>query len=163
MYDSAALLDIHERADRNFRQLLDHCRKLSYEELHRVMDGFGDGTVQLQLHHVLTASRYWIGVIEGRIIADDDAPEYDTIDKLEMLRQEVFEQTRNYLEHATSQELSTPRKMMTWGDNERVLKPAAIFMRTVTHQYHHAGQVAAMSRLMGTPFEWPGINFPLED
>jgi uncharacterized damage-inducible protein DinB len=32
-------------------------------------------------------------------------------------------------------------------------------MRTITHIYHHQGQVAAMFRLLGSPS--PGFNYPI--
>jgi uncharacterized damage-inducible protein DinB len=161
MHNSQSLLSLHERAHHNLKGLLDHCRQLSQDEINRELEGFGYATVHLQLHHTLEGERYWIGVLEGRIDVDDDAPKYPSIDKLEQLRAEIFELTQSYLRNASETELNTPRKMMTWGNHERVLIPAYVIMRTMTHIYHHTGQVAAMSRLLGKPLVDPGINFPI--
>ena len=35
-----------------------------------------------------------------------------------------------------------------------------VFMRTVTHLYHHQGQIVAMCRLVGKPCT--GLDYPIE-
>jgi uncharacterized damage-inducible protein DinB len=159
MYTSEALLDIHERAHRNLTALLAHCRGLELEEMHRALTGFGYPSVQLQLHHAIGAEKYWIGVLNGRVDADDDSPDYPTISSLEVYRESVFAASEAYLRDASAGELNTAHPMMTWGDKERVLTPAHVVMRTVTHLYHHQGQILAMCRLMGKPCS--GLDFPL--
>ncbi len=159
MHTRETLLDIHEHAHRNLMALLDHCRRLSNEQLHRPLDGFGYATVQLQLHHAIGAEQYWIGVLQGRIEADDDAPAYPTIDTLETYRQSTYSATETYLHSATPEKLNTTCRMMTWGNRERELTPAHVVMRTVTHLYHHQGQITAMCRLLGQPTQ--GLDYPL--
>jgi uncharacterized damage-inducible protein DinB len=151
MFTHEALQAIHERTHRSLQGLLEHCHPLGAEELNRRIDGFGYPTVRLQLHHVIGAEKYWIGVLQGRIDADEDDPEYPTIASLETYRDRVFSATEAYLRAATAEELNTTRPMMTWGNKERVLTPAHVFLRTQTHFYHHMGQVVAMCRLMGKP------------
>ncbi|MFH0779040.1 MAG: DinB family protein [Candidatus Eisenbacteria bacterium] len=159
MHPPRALLDLHERAHRNLRALLAHCRGLSADEVNREFSGFGYPTVRLQLHHGIGAEKYWIGVLQGRIDADDDSPDYPTIESLELYREEVFATTEAYLRASTAEELSTARSMITWGDRERVLIPAHVFVRTLTHLYHHQGQVVAMCRLLGKPCT--GMDYPI--
>ncbi|MFH1143723.1 MAG: DinB family protein [Candidatus Eisenbacteria bacterium] len=159
MHTSAALLEFHERAHRNLAALLAHCRGLSSEEADREVPGFGYPSVRLQLHHGIGAEKYWIGVLQGRIDADDDAPDYPTIESLQAYRQRVFAATEGYLRAASLEELNTARPMMTWGGKERVLIPAHVFVRTLTHLYHHQGQVVAMCRLLGRPST--GLDYPI--
>jgi uncharacterized damage-inducible protein DinB len=159
MYTSDVLIDIHERAHRNRIGLMEHCRSLTEEELNRELPEYGDPTVRLQLHHELTAARYWIGVIHGRILADDDNAAFPTVASLEALRREVFEGTERYLRGASPEELSRPRTMKTWDGSERQLVPAHIVVRTVVHLYHHQGKILAMCRLMGKPKT--GFDYPL--
>jgi uncharacterized damage-inducible protein DinB len=160
LHTPEALLAFHERAHRSLAALLAHCRELSAEEFHREVPGFGGATVQLQLHHAIGAEKYWIGVLRGRIDANEDAPDYPTVESLEAYRVQVFAATEAYLRGVTAEDLNTPRAMMTWGNRERVLVPAHVFMRTLTHRYHHQGQIAAMCRLLGHPS--PGTDYPLE-
>jgi uncharacterized damage-inducible protein DinB len=159
MFTAEALQGCHERAHRNLIALLARCRELAVEDIDRELDGFGYPTVRLQLHHGISAERYWIGVLQGRIAADEDSPEFSTIARLESYRDRVFAETEAYLRAASVDELNTARAMMTWGDRERVLTPAHVVMRTVTHLYHHQGQVLAMLRLLGKPCT--GLDYPI--
>ncbi len=159
MYTAHALFDIHERAHRNLAQLLQHCVPFDAGDLDRKLDGFGYPSVRLQIHHVIGAEEYWVGVLHGRVEADDNDASYPTIATLESYRARVAEATGEYLRGASADELNTARPMMTWGHREQVLAPARVILRVVTHLYHHQGQVSAMCRLLGHPVE--GINFPI--
>ena len=161
MYTPEAILDVHERAHRNLTALLVHCRELSSEDLNRELAGFGYPTVRLQLHHAIGAQKYWIGVLEGRMDADDDAPDYPTVASLQAYRESVFALTEAYLRADTVEELNTARPMVTWGNKQKVLTPAHVVMRTLMHLYHHQGQVVAMCRLMGKPHTGTGLDYPL--
>jgi uncharacterized damage-inducible protein DinB len=158
-FTAEALLDMHNRAQRTLASLLEHCRDLTPEELNRELPEYGDPTVRLQLHHVIGAQRYWIGVLQGRIDADDDNPLFPTVASLEAYREQVDALTRGYLGTAMPEELSNARPMRTWDGQERPLIPAHVIVRTLMHIYHHAGKVGAMCRLMGKP--WGGSDYPI--
>jgi uncharacterized damage-inducible protein DinB len=119
-----------------------------------------EATVRLQLHHAIGAEKYWIGVLEGSFDADDDAHLYPTIESLERYREETFAATEKYLRNASVEELNTARPVKTWTGEEPVLHPGHVVMRTITHIYHHQGQVAAMFRTLGSPS--PGFNYPIQ-
>lgn len=159
MYTQAALLDIHERCHSTFAKLLEHCKTLTASELHQSMDGFGDATIQLQLHHLISAERYWTGVLYGRMDVEENAAEYPTVDSLEAYRAEVFELTATYIRSVTDAELNAKRTMTTWGDKEVELAPALVVLRPQMHIYHHQGQVLAMCRLLDKPGS--GFDFPV--
>jgi len=159
MQTAEALIDLHERAHRNLKALLAHCRELSGEEMNRALTGFGYPTVRLQLHHGIGAEKYWIGVLQGRIDDADDSPDYPTVESLEACREQVFKATEANLRASSVEELNTPRPMMTWGKREKVLTPAHVFIRTLTHLYHHQGQIVAMCRLLGKPCT--GLDYPI--
>jgi uncharacterized damage-inducible protein DinB len=160
MITPEAVLEIHERAHRSLASLLVHCRALSQAEFDREMPQFGDSTVRLQIHHVIGAEKYWLGVLEGRIDADDDAHLWPTIESLESYRAATSAATEHFLQHVTSDELNTPRSMLTWTGVRKVLHPAHILIRTITHIYHHQGQVAVMCRLLGSPCT--GLDYSID-
>lgn len=160
MYTIEALLEFHERTHRSLKMLLAHCRQLSAEELNRELAGFGYPTVQIQLHHIIGAEKYWIGVLQGRIDVDDKESDCPTIDLLEIYRQQVFSASKEYLRTASKEELNTPRMMMTWGNKEKTLISAHVFIRPQMHLYQHQGQIAAMCRLMGKPIP-AGLDYPI--
>lgn len=159
MYTADALLDIHERCHQNLAGLLAHCAQLTPEQLNQELAGFGYPTIRLQLHHEICAERYWIGVLHGLMQIDDDDDQYPSIVRLESLRSQVANVTRDYLRKASTAELNTPRLMLTWGNRERRLRPAHVVLRTQMHLYHHQGQVLAMCRLLGKPHT--GLDFPI--
>lgn len=161
MYTQAAVLDMHTRAHRALVKLLDHCRGLTAEELVRPIEGFGDPTVREQLWHVISAEEYWVGVIQGKMLADENGDRFPDITALEAYRENVAATTASYLQSASDAELSGRRDMTTWGGNVNALVPAHILLRITTHIFQHQGQVLAMCRLMGKP--GPGrTDFPLD-
>lgn len=160
MYTPEALLDLHERAHRNLRGLLDHCRTLSAEELNRELPGFGFATVRLQLHHAVAAQEYWLGVLHGVVNVEDNDADFPTVEALEAWRARVFAATAAYLRGVSAAALDTAVPRETWGGRVKELAPAHVILRTQTHLYHHQGQVLAMCRLLGKPTG--GLDFPLD-
>ena len=153
-----SLLEFHRRCHESLGKLLDHCGSLTPDELHRNLAGFGYPTIQIQLHHVIAAERYWIGVLQGRMDVDEDEEEYPSVDSLKSFREKIFSVCEEYLRDASRDELIEPREMTTWGDRKKVLVPAHVIIRTQVHIYHHLGQVLAMCRLLGKPanvFDYP--------
>lgn len=160
MYTAPALLDMHERSQRAFAAAIQHCSAFSPAQCDREIPGFGYASIRLQVHHVIGAQRYWLGVVEGRMDLDGDAEEHPLLTDLDALRLRVAGAVRTHIERATVEELNTPRVMTTWGNRRRELVPAQVFLRTFTHIHHHLGQVAAMCRLLDRPVG--GIDFPLD-
>jgi uncharacterized damage-inducible protein DinB len=160
MHTPAALLDLHERVHRNVRGLLAHCARLDAAELNRELPGFGYPTVRLQLHHMIGAEEYWVGVLVGVVDPDDDDSAFPDVPALEAWRGRVSAATRAYLRGAATETLNTARPHATWGGRTRVFAPAHAILRTQTHHYQHQGQVLAMCRLLGKP--GGGLDFPLD-
>ena len=158
MFENRDLIDIHGRVHGNLVSLLEQCRDLEPGEFVREQPGFGYPSVHLQLHHVIGAERYWICVLQGRIDADEDAPDSPDVPAMESFRTEISAATRRYLESATVEELNIAREAATWGGRTQTLVPAHVLLRTQMHAYHHMGQVAAMRRLMGKPVG--GVDYP---
>jgi uncharacterized damage-inducible protein DinB len=161
MFTAASLLDLHERGQRSLRRLLKHCGQLSPEELRRELGGFGYPSVREQLEHTIGAQEYWISVVEGRYTEGDGEVNLSTVEELETYRSQVAQTTGEYLRRASEAELNSAREMWTWPGKMRMLVPAHVFLRTLTHIYHHQGQVLAMCRLLGRPGP-ADLDFPLD-
>lgn len=154
------LAEVHRRAQQSLLKLLDHCAGFTPDELSRELEGFGYPSIRMQLHHVIGANEYWLGVLHGLMLVDERPEDFASIEALRAYQARIAETTETYLQGATESELSTARKMKTWGGNERELIPALVILRTQTHVYQHQGQIAAMSRLLGRPVP-PGQDFSL--
>jgi uncharacterized damage-inducible protein DinB len=160
MFTSVALIDLHTRAHLSSQKLLDHCAGFSADELARELEGFGYPCVRLQLHHVIGAEEYWVGVLRGLMLVDERPADFASIDALRAYRERVAATTAEYLRGASEADLNTRRKMTAWGPREIEVAPAHVILRTQTHIFQHQGQVAAMCRLLGRPIP-PGLDFSL--
>lgn len=160
MFNAEGLLEFCRRAHHSFEKLIEHCQCLNDDEFNRKFEGFGYPTIKLQLHHAIGARKYWIGVLQGRMDVDDDPDDLFSIDDMIAYHKSVLQTTEKYLHSASPEELNTARPMTTWGNIEKSLIPAHVVIRTLTHLYHHQGQVAAMCRLMNKPVA-PGMDYPI--
>ncbi len=116
--------------------------KLSPEQRDRELPGFGYPSVRLQIHHLIGAEEYWIGVLQGKFEVEDNDAAYPTMAALEEYRAQVAQATDAYLSTASESELNTSREMVTWQGKKRLLVPAHVVLRTLTHIYHHQGTSA---------------------
>jgi uncharacterized damage-inducible protein DinB len=160
VYTSACLSDLHARTHQSLQKLLDHCGGFSPEELDRELEGFGGANLLLEFDHLIGAERYWVGVLQGRMLVEGDPADRASLATLGTYRERVAGTTTAYLNAATDAELNTRRTMTTWGDKEVDLVPAHVLLRTQTHIFQHQGKIAVMCRLLDRPIP-PGLDFPL--
>ncbi len=160
MHTQPGLIDLHERTHRSLCGFLDHCAGFSDDEQVRELEGFGYPTLRLQLHHVIGAEQYWVGVLKGLMLTDEHEADYASMDALGAFRERVFDTTQAYLRATPDDELNAVRTVTTWGDKQVDLAPAHVLLRTQTHIFQHQGQVAAMCRLLGRPIP-AGLDFAL--
>lgn len=161
MYNGPVLLDIHTRAHECLRGLIAFCGTLSGEELHRSLSGFGWPTIHRQLEHTIGAELYWQRVVTTGYTEEASLPALPDVPALEAWRKETASITRAYLERATEAELDAPREMISDPGQTRVLRPADVILRVVTHIFNHQGQVLAMCRTLGKPAENVDLDYPV--
>jgi uncharacterized damage-inducible protein DinB len=162
MYDSESLLDTHARAHESMRRLIAFCGTLTAEELNRPLSGFGFPTVLRHLEHTVGAEVYWQTVVTRGYSEEATLPPLPDLAAVESFREQTAGVTRSYLEHASGTELNTPRLMITDPGETRLLRPADVIMRMVTHMFNHQGQVLAMCRSMGKPNETIDLDYPID-
>ena len=162
MYDKDALLDIHRRAHESLRRLIAFCSTLTTDELHRPLPGFGFPTVLRQLAHTIGAEVYWQTVVTRRYSEEATMPTLPDLAAVEAFRDQTASATRAYLERATEAELNSPRLMISDPGQTRLLRPADVIMRVVTHIFNHQGQVLVMCRSIGKPNEAIDLDYPVD-
>ena len=89
---------------------------------------------------------YWQTVITRGYSEEATLPPLPDLAAMEAFREQTAGVTRSYLERATEAELNTPRQMISDPGETRLLRPADVIMRVVTHIFNHQGQVLAMCR-----------------
>jgi uncharacterized damage-inducible protein DinB len=162
MYNAQALLDVHARAHESLRRLIAFCGALTDDELKRPVAGFGWPTVHRQLEHTIGAEVYWQRVVTSGYTEEATLPELPDVAALETFRQQTAFVTRSYLERASEAELNSRRQMISDPGQTRVLRPADVIMRVVTHIFNHQGQVLAMCRTLGRPNDTHDVDYPLD-
>ena len=162
MYNAAALSDIHARAHESLRRLIVFCGDLTDDELRRRLPGFGMPTVHRQLEHTIGAEVYWQTVITTGYGQEATLPVLPGLAAIEAFRARTASVTQDYLGGATEAELNAPREMISDPGKTRVLRPADVILRVVTHIFNHQGQVLAMCRVLGKPNTVHDLDYPIE-
>lgn len=163
MYNATALLDMHARAHESLRRLMTHCGTLTTEELVTPISGFGFRTVRRQLEHTIGAELYWQIVLTRGYHEEATLPDVSTLAALEAFRSEVAAVTRAYLAGASADELNSMRTVVSDPGETRVVRPADVIVRVVTHIFNHQGQVLAMCRTLGKPNDNIDLDYPLDE
>jgi uncharacterized damage-inducible protein DinB len=162
MYTPAGLLDIHARAHESLRRLIAFCGNLTADELRRPLNGFGFPTVLRQLEHTIGAELYWQTVVTTGYGEEATLPPLRDLADIEAFRQQTASTTRSFIERASESELNSPRAMISDPGETRVLRPADVIMRIVTHIFNHQGQILAMCRSLGKPNEEIDMDYPVD-
>jgi uncharacterized damage-inducible protein DinB len=161
VYNAATLLDIHQRAHESFRRLVAFCGALTEDELRRPLAGFGFPAVLRQLEHTIAAELYWQTVITRGYSTNLELPALPDLTAIEAFRHRTAETTRDYLSSASDATLNAPRLMVSDPGKTRMLRPADVILRVVTHMFSHQGQVLAMCRTLGKPNDVHDLDYPL--
>ena len=161
MYNPASLLDVHARAHESLRRLIAFCGDLTEDELRRPLTGFGFPTVLDQLTHTIGAEVYWQIVVSRGYTEEATLPALRDVADIETFRQQTASATRSYLERASEGEVNSPREMISDPGETRLLRPADVIMRIVTHIFNHQGQVLAMCRAIGKPNDRFDLDYPV--
>lgn len=161
MYNPATLLDVHARAHESLRRLIVFCGDLTEDELRRPLSGFGFPTVLGQLEHTIGAEVYWQTVVTRGYTEQATLPTLQDVAAIEAFRQQTASATRSYLERASQAELNSPRQMISDPGETRLLRPADVIMRIVTHIFNHQGQVLAMCRSISKPNDQLDLDYPV--
>jgi uncharacterized damage-inducible protein DinB len=162
MYTAATLLDIHARAHESLRRLIVFCGNLTDSELRRPLTGFGFPTIVRQLEHTIGAEVYWQTVVTRGYTEEARLPNLRDVTDLEAFRAQTASATRSYLARVSDADLNSPRHMISDPGKTRLLRPADVIMRVVTHIFNHQGQVLAMCRTIGKPNDKHDLDYPVD-
>ena len=162
MYDAETLLDIHARAHESLRRLIVVCSTLTDVQLCQPLTGFGFPTILGQFEHTIGAEVYWQTVVTRGYTEEAKLPSLQDVAAIEAFRQQTASATRSYLDSASQAELNSPRQMISDPGQTRLLRPADVIMRVVTHIFNHQGQVLAMCRTIGKPNIKYDLDYPVD-
>jgi uncharacterized damage-inducible protein DinB len=115
-----------------------------------------------QLEHTIGAEVYWQTVVTRGYTEEASLPNLRDVADIEAFRRETARATRSYLETASELELNSTRQMIRDPGQTRLLRPADVILRVVTHIFNHQGQILAMCRTIGRPNNSVDVDYPVD-
>ncbi|MFP3919063.1 DinB family protein [Lysinibacillus telephonicus] len=134
--------------------LLDQCKELSDNDFTKEL-GFGFQSIRESLIHVAGCYHAWLGsfvlsqtttpLLTREVINDmqiEDIHSY--FQQADIYVETVFEQFADKFDEVIEKELS-------WKEDSLVVRktPHQLLIHSITHEFHHKGQIVAMLRLLG--------------
>ncbi len=145
----------YEWVKQNRKVLLDFCSKLDEKDLNLKLDGFGFQSVKETLVHVADCYHAWIGSFillkTKKPITPKEHLIHVSLNDIK-LRFEQADETVNEFFETFAKQMDLPiQKSIPWREATEVISmtPRKLMMHTITHEYHHKGQIVSMTRLMG--------------
>lgn len=134
--------------------LLDFCETMSPSDFIRTGDSFGKGgSVRHLLVHNVHCYEHWI--VRQALHLDrpyTDAEAVHSVADCRTLYTEIDEVMQQFLSLLDQSET----RQFTFGidDQRRVMDGLTLFTHTITHEFHHKGQIMTLSRMLGyTPVD----------
>ncbi|WP_339035373.1 DinB family protein [Mammaliicoccus sciuri] len=134
--------------------LLNQCSELSDDELSKEL-GFGFQSIKNTLIHIAGCYHAWLGAF---VLENTENPLFTN----EIISDLNIEDIKTYFEEADTyvyqvlkmpeKELQKPLyKKLIWNSNDKVFNktPQQLLFHSVTHEYHHKGQIVTMLRMLG--------------
>lgn len=128
--------------------LLGYCDTITPADFLTENSTFGRGSIRNLLVHNAFTYQYWLGV---QALGKDIAfPDYDTINTIAQVRL-MFGQVDAIVAEFIAAFSADPLRPITAVIREQVLDvtPLKLFTHTISHEFHHKGQVLSLSRHLG--------------
>ncbi|WP_026678252.1 DinB family protein [Fictibacillus gelatini] len=136
------------------KTLLDFCSELKLDDFTRQM-GFGWQSVRDTLVHIADCYNAWLGSFvllktKKPLTPKKDLPQLGLAEikayfvHIDSIVNELFETLIHQMDEPIE-------RTIPWRDGGEVIAitPGKLLMHTVTHEFHHKGQITAMLRMMG--------------
>ena len=151
MFTKAGIIELHSATHDSLDVLLRHVASVPDNLLRQPVVGFGFPTVWKQLTHILTVEEGWVHDLQYQTFAGWREEDVPTMAALLAEKRRIHDATRAYLETLSEEQLNTPLPKRPEGWSGELRSPAFILLHTITHAFHHKGQVVAMLRALGHP------------
>lgn len=134
--------------------LLEQCKELNEEEFTKEF-GFGFQSIKDSLIHIAGCYHAWLGSF---VLSETTSPllTKEEINQMQIGNIQHYFQQADYYVDAVIQQLSNNfddilEKELAWkADSGFVRKtPHQLLVHSITHEYHHKGQIVVMLRLLG--------------
>ena len=134
--------------------LLDFCSEIKPEDFTR-QNGFAWQSVRDSLVHIADCYYAWLGSFVLLNTIKPITPKEElvsfNVEKIKLRFAEVDQFVDEVLDRHGNQLFEMIERKIPWREDPEIveLSPGKLLMHTITHEYHHKGQITAMLRQMG--------------
>ena len=130
--------------------LLDYCAGLAPAHFATPVAALNNGSIRELLVHVAGCYHYWLGEVGlSRPTARLRPEAVPDVAALRAVFAEVDALVAEFMQHYASDWLTARTFDLPRQRQPHALTPLQLFTHTLTHEFHHKGQVLSMSRLLG--------------
>ncbi|MBD3921332.1 DinB family protein [Paenibacillus sp. PR3] len=125
--------------------------------LHQKLATFGRGSILRTHIHAADSYRLWLGSFALRRppLEYRDTPneviEHANVQTVRKLYAEVDDTVQRFLDNCSDHWLEPIVHPVAWQDEPHTASPLLLFTHTITHEFHHKGQILSMARQLGYP------------
>lgn len=125
--------------------------------LHQQIPAFGRGSIIRTHIHAADSYRLWLGSFalrrpphEHRDTTNEEI-ERANVHAVRKLYAEVDDTVQRFLDNCSDHWLEPIVHPVAWQDEPHKASPLLLFTHTITHEFHHKGQILSMARQLGYP------------
>ncbi|GGH82321.1 putative damage-inducible protein DinB [Pullulanibacillus pueri] len=130
--------------------LFAYCERINHEDYIRELENFGGWSMRKLHAHVVACYQVWLGHFAMKSAMTIVNPDSDwTVQDMRQLFTEVDDLVFSFIntfKGKWDQELSGP---VPWKEGEEALTALWLYTHTLTHEFHHKGQLVSISRQLG--------------
>ena len=135
--------------------LLDYCAGIRNLDLFKPVDEFNGNSIIKLLVHNANVYLHWLQYFDqqyaGEYFNDE---EIESVEDLKAIYAQADGVVSNFIIKYKGNYLQTFSKRTSSGNKLVTTTPLQLFTHTITHEFHHKGQILTMSRLLGyTPVD----------
>jgi uncharacterized damage-inducible protein DinB len=139
--------------------LFNHCHSMGNEDMYKTVPTFNNSTIASLLTHNANTYLHWLCLFDK----SGDMNFYETPETargIEEIYQQVNVLVSDFLSRYKANYMQPITQKLPRRDNILTLTPLQLFTHTITHEFHHKGQILTMGRLLGyTPPDTDIIRF----
>ncbi|MGE6204516.1 DinB family protein [Guptibacillus hwajinpoensis] len=133
------------------RKVLFHfCEQIDLEDYLKEVDGYGWGSIRNLHVHIAECYQSWLGrlalEIQEPIVAVDDVTD---VNEMRTVFERVDQLVYNFLEEYDERYDEKISREVPWQEEEEELSPLWLMTHTITHEFHHKGQIVTLARALG--------------
>jgi uncharacterized damage-inducible protein DinB len=128
------------------KALFEYCHQIQTTDFVSENSTFGKGSIRNLLVHIANCYEFW--VIKQGMGKDIHFTSYSSQHTIEDI-QKLYQETDAYMEEFIQNAVWDKPLTIITSDKTVIATPLKLFTHTITHEFHHKGQILSLSRHLG--------------